>query len=103
MYGDARFNVMFSYCSIAESLGMCILDNINMEVEMPLSKQAALNKDKTTGLAPMQHRHFATIATIIRDSNNAAHRHYMANVFADRLGETNPNFDRERFTSACED
>lgn len=32
-----------------------------------LSEKTAHRKDLTTGLAPLQHRHFATIATIIRE------------------------------------
>jgi hypothetical protein len=75
---------------------------------MPLSKQAALSKDKTSGLAPMQHRHFATIATIIREmpANGTALGQFapeqVAELFANRLGETNPRFDRDRFLAACE-
>jgi len=78
---------------------------------MTLSNEAALNKDKHTALAPMQHRHFATIATIIREMpdheihNDGTEIVYtpseIAEYFADRLAETNPRFDRERFLAAC--
>lgn len=66
---------------------------------MPLTKATAHRKDLTTGLAPMQHRHFATIATIIRDM--PGRKDVVAAIFADRLAATNPNFDRDRFLAAC--
>ena len=66
-----------------------------------LSDKAALNKDRAFGrryAGPiMQHRHFAYIAKIIREDGDKG----MALVFADRLGETNPNFDRARFLAAA--
>ena len=34
---------------------------------MALTPATALRKDRTTGVADMQHRHFTTIAAIIRD------------------------------------
>lgn len=34
---------------------------------MALKAKAAPRKDITTGIADMQHRHFATVATIIRE------------------------------------
>lgn len=73
-----------------------------------LTNQSAHRKDITTGLADMQHRHFATIATIIREidrglvpCSTGATRKFMAELFADRLSYTNPNFDRNRFLRAC--
>lgn len=69
---------------------------------MPLTSEAALRKDRTTGLSPMQHRHFATIATIIAEGSSCPiERESVAYMFADRLSETNPNFDRDRFMRAC--
>jgi len=77
---------------------------------MPLSKEAAKRKDERTGITPMQHRHFATIAVIIKDMcelyvgperNTCFFPAEIARHFADRLAETNPRFDRERFLEAC--
>lgn len=76
---------------------------------MPLSASAALSKDRRTGSTPMQHRHFTTIAKIIRDMDkvhNGEHgfvdiREDVAEEFANALARTNPRFDRERFLSAC--
>jgi hypothetical protein len=73
-----------------------------------LTIESALRKDMTNGKADMQHRHFATIATIIREidkglipcSTNAT-RKFMAELFADELRYTNPRFDRARFLKAC--
>lgn len=74
---------------------------------MPLKPESALRKDRTTGLAPMQHRHFATIATILRDMRVDLNGAGMLTdevvlYFSARLSETNPNFDRDRFIKACE-
>jgi len=63
-----------------------------------LTERAALNKDTTTGKADMQHRHFATIATILR--NMGADRETVER-WADELVPTNPRFDRRRFIRAA--
>jgi hypothetical protein len=65
-----------------------------------LNPKAAHRKDITTGLADMQHRHFATIATIIREAE-LPERDLWAREFADRLARTNCNFNRDRFLRAC--
>ncbi len=70
-----------------------------------LTKQSAHRKDLNAGLADMQHRHFATVATIIRTrlygDLTKAQRNIVAEAFADALPATNPNFDRARFLAAC--
>lgn len=66
---------------------------------MALTDESALRKDKTSGLGDMQHRHFATIATILRETG--ASREY-CETWADKLAPTNPRFDRRRFLRACE-
>lgn len=74
-----------------------------------LSTSAALNKDRNTGKASMEHRHFATIAAIIASMDsvhNGTHgfidiRQDVAEHFADELRATNPKFDRKRFLAAC--
>lgn len=66
-------------------------------------------KDLKSGYANMQHRHFATIAAIIRSMDkvhNQEHgfidiREDVAEHFADCLVKTNPAFDRQRFLAAC--
>lgn len=68
---------------------------------MPLSAEAALDKDRRSGLCEMQHRHFAAIATIIRQANCVSDRIEMAEHFATSLPETNPRFDRKRFLDAA--
>lgn len=69
---------------------------------MALSTKAAASKDKRAGLGEMQHRHFATVATIIHDmAIDAATRETIAAAFADKLALTNPRFDRRRFIAAC--
>lgn len=68
---------------------------------MALTKDTAHRKDLNAGIGDMQHRHFATIATIIRETSNEAHKQYMAEVFAARLPATNSNFDKRRFLLAC--
>ena len=74
---------------------------------MALTTESALRKDKTTGKAEMQHRHFSTVAAILADLNaeNAGvsigqHRD-ICEYFADELATTNPRFDRDRFLKAC--
>ena len=76
---------------------------------MPLTKDTAHRQDLTSGIGEMQHRHFATIATIIRESTllgndatfSADERAKVALLFAGRLRATNSNFDRRRFLLAC--
>lgn len=65
---------------------------------MALSTQAALSKDRRTGKSEMQHRHFATIATIL--VNLKASRK-TCEQWADELEPTNHAFDRNRFLRAC--
>ncbi len=68
---------------------------------MALTKQSAFRKDKTNAFAStMEHRHFATVAAIIAELGGKERR-AMANLFADRLRNTNPRFDRQRFLAAC--
>lgn len=63
----------------------------------------ANKKDLRAGLSPMQHQHFATIATIIRGMPACTYDpSQIAKYFAYHLSETNPKFDRARFLAACE-
>lgn len=62
-----------------------------------------------------EHRHFKAIAAILSDAKSAAtERQFVAlggldrgtvnamvSIFADKLSATNPNFNRQRFLSAC--
>jgi hypothetical protein len=73
-----------------------------------LKPESAHRKDLTAGLGNMEHRHFATIATIIREMDRGliacsegATRKFVAELFAERLPATNPKFDRGRFLAAC--
>jgi hypothetical protein len=71
---------------------------------MPLKTTSAHRKDITTGLAGMQHHHFATVATVIRGlqgSMSPGDVELVAEHFADKLRHTNPKFDRARFLAAC--
>lgn len=76
-----------------------------------LSTHAAASKDRRTEAVKLEHRHFATIAGIIRQMDkvhNGEHgfidiREDVAEEFAAALARTNPRFDRERFLSACRD
>ena len=75
---------------------------------MPLTKDTAHRKDLNAGIGEMQHRHFATIATIIREMPenldylfSHVDRENTAEYFAERLAQTNPRFDRRRFLLAC--
>ena len=65
---------------------------------MALSTKAAASKDVRTGKAEMQHRHFATVAAILRmlplDTRT---QETVAKHFADELADCNPKFDRHRF------
>lgn len=70
---------------------------------MALTTKSAHRKDLNAGIGDMQHRHFATIATIIREMPDMSEdNRSLAEYFADRLAGTNPNFDRSRFLRACE-
>lgn len=69
---------------------------------MALSTKAAANKDVRTGKSEMQHRHFATVAAILRmlplDTQT---QEKVARHFADELADCNPRFDRSRFLKAA--
>ncbi len=65
---------------------------------MPLTKDSALRKDRTSAYSAMEHRHFATIAAILR--KQGADRE-TCQCWADELRHTNPRFDRARFLMAC--
>ncbi len=62
-----------------------------------LKPDAALRKDLNTGKDTLQHRHFATIATILR---NIGADDATVEAFADELRGTNAKFDRARFLAA---
>lgn len=66
-----------------------------------LTSTTATRKDMSSGLGPMQHRHFATVAAIVRGMDDADIRRHTAEHFARELLATNPNFDRGRFLRAC--
>ena len=67
---------------------------------MPLSKHAALSKDRASGKGvQLQHRHFAFIASVIADLP-ADIRQQVADAFARMLWRTNDNFDVDRFMLA---
>lgn len=69
-----------------------------------LTKDTAHRKDLRTGVSDMQHRHFATVAAIIRGMDGEDFeglRPTIARRFADELATTNPRFDRRRFLLAC--
>lgn len=74
---------------------------------MALTKDTAHRKDLNAGIGDMQHRHFATIATIIREMSEGAMpieratQEMLSHRFAERLHSTNPRFDRRRFLLAC--
>ncbi len=63
-----------------------------------LTQESALRKDLNSGLGEMQHRHFATIAAILRDIGTDRDT---CEAWADRLRRTNSRFDRRRFLRAC--
>ncbi len=73
---------------------------------MALTTEAALRKDRTTAPVPMQHRHYATIAAVIKGriepvpDGHLTSKH-VAEIFAQELAATNPRFDRRRFLTAC--
>lgn len=66
-----------------------------------MTPNSATAKDIRTGVSPMQHRHYATIAAIIREMPHDS-REFTAQWFANRLHDMNPKFDRARFMRACE-
>ena len=68
---------------------------------MPLSSHAALAKDRRKPNVTFQHRHFCKIAEIISDISEETERDRFATYFANKLMDTNPNFDRGRFIRAC--
>lgn len=88
---------------------------------MTLTPASAARKDATMPSGNrFQHRHFATVAEILkrRFSHGPTGSHYGATtvatdgtrlwsaldiceVFADELSNTNPKFDRDRFMRAC--
>ena len=68
---------------------------------MALTTESALRKDKRTGYATLEHRHFAKIAAILADTHDLANSHVICRRFATELAKTNPRFDRERFLKAC--
>lgn len=71
---------------------------------MALTTEAALRKDKTNAGATMEHRHFATIADILKRLHSIGgdkNRTWVADYFASELAKTNPKFDRARFLRAC--
>lgn len=68
---------------------------------MALAYLAARRKDSRAKKASMQHRHFATIATIIRNFGYPQERRRIAEEFARELRATNERFDRDRFIAAC--
>lgn len=69
---------------------------------MALAFAAARRKDRRTGKAAMQHRHFTTVAEIIRTLPLDPSAHVtVAHHFANELADTNANFDRARFLAAC--
>ena len=68
---------------------------------MALSPNAAMRKDRTAKVPAMQHRHFAYIAQTIAKIHQPKARELAAYEFAIAMMDTNPNFDRSRFISAC--
>lgn len=70
---------------------------------MTLSIESAFRKDRTTGKATMEHRHFATVAVILNSMPARWGQRRMDIIahFADELAGTNPKFDRARFLKAC--
>lgn len=78
---------------------------------MTLTIESAARKDRTAERATFQHRHFATIADILKRRFKEPNSYQLracilsprdvAEVFADELGATNPKFDRDRFMRAC--
>ena len=77
---------------------------------MALTTEAALRKDRTTATdVTLQHRHFAFIAMVLKDTKPdrafaAEHDHWREQVraFADACASSNGRFDRARFYAACD-
>ena len=66
-----------------------------------LTNHAALAKDRNNAKNPvMEHRHFAVVAGIIADLDDAQ-REQIALHFAASLAATNPKFNKARFMAAC--
>lgn len=81
---------------------------------MPLTIESATRKDRAvrrTTMPPMQHRHYASVAAIIRELDFGAvssadaiiMRAEIAQQFSNAMAGTNPRFDRGRFLRACEE
>jgi hypothetical protein len=75
---------------------------------MPLKADGALRKDQTNAYSLMEHRHFATVAAILKGCkphgvrrNELDEWRRIVIAFADDLRLTNPKFDRQRFLAAC--
>lgn len=69
---------------------------------MTLTKETAHRKDLNAGIGEMQRRHFATVATIIREMPADVYGiEQVAEIFAERLKATNQTFDKRRFLLAC--
>lgn len=70
-----------------------------------LTTESAQRKDQNNARkATFEHRHFATVAAIIKDMDGEDFeglRGTIARRFADELAGTNPRFDRSRFLRAC--
>jgi hypothetical protein len=95
--------------------GAAVGENINKEQEsLEMNTSMAERVDRLLGLgsarptrsgvsemASMTSRHFRRIAEIISTIKDEDERRRIAGMFADELRSTNPNFDRNRFLSAC--
>lgn len=68
-----------------------------------LTTASAARKDaNSAGKATFEHRHFSTVAAIIKNMSVTADvRHEIAQEFATALASTNPRFDRQHFLAAC--
>lgn len=64
-----------------------------------LTQESALRKDMTNGRGKtsFEHRHFAAIASWLRELGDSTTTYF----FANKLADTNPRFDRARFLRAC--
>jgi hypothetical protein len=68
---------------------------------MPLSENAARSKDQRAPTPSLQHRHFAFIASVIRDIPTPSARVEACAAFGLALKCSNPAFDNNRFSDAC--
>lgn len=68
---------------------------------MPLSENAARSKDQRVATPALQHRHFAFIASVIREIPTPSARAEAAAIFVNHLKHSNAAFDRYRFMDAC--